>query len=219
MADNGSEFAFLYQLADTLGIPTYFADPYSAWQRGTKFESGDGVSHRVELLVPGSTVTCGTGAVKLKANTTTDSHIELRVVTPGMLSVMGPSSINATADAGCLKATGGGASCRCNRLLSGGDRSIPELRPPRVSRRSGGLRLATGSGRDRRSDSGRSGDVGRSCVDPMAASSPAAAADRARGCCLDVRVLGLGYPLSVTSNPPSPERDPRDISPWWRAIK
>jgi len=34
-ADNGSEFAFHYQLADTLGIPTYFADPYSAWQRGT----------------------------------------------------------------------------------------------------------------------------------------------------------------------------------------
>jgi IS30 family transposase len=33
--DNGSEFAFHYQLADTLGIPTYFADPYSAWQRGT----------------------------------------------------------------------------------------------------------------------------------------------------------------------------------------
>ena len=34
-ADNSSEFAYHYQLADTLGIPTYFADPYSAWQRGT----------------------------------------------------------------------------------------------------------------------------------------------------------------------------------------
>jgi IS30 family transposase len=34
-ADNGSEFAFHYQLADILAIPTYFADPYSAWQRGT----------------------------------------------------------------------------------------------------------------------------------------------------------------------------------------
>lgn len=34
-ADNGSEFVYHYQLADTLGIPTYFADPYSAWQRGT----------------------------------------------------------------------------------------------------------------------------------------------------------------------------------------
>ncbi|MEO6943686.1 MAG: IS30 family transposase [Lacisediminihabitans sp.] len=33
--DNGSEFAYHYQLADTLGIPTYFADPYSAYQRGT----------------------------------------------------------------------------------------------------------------------------------------------------------------------------------------
>lgn len=34
-ADNGTEFAFHYQLADTLAIPTYFADPYSAYQRGT----------------------------------------------------------------------------------------------------------------------------------------------------------------------------------------
>lgn len=34
-ADNGSEFARHYELADTLGIPTYFADPYSAYQRGS----------------------------------------------------------------------------------------------------------------------------------------------------------------------------------------
>ena len=34
-ADNGSEFAHHYQLADTLGVPTYFADPYSAYQRGS----------------------------------------------------------------------------------------------------------------------------------------------------------------------------------------
>lgn len=34
-ADNGSEFAFHYELADTLAIPTFFADPYSAWQRGS----------------------------------------------------------------------------------------------------------------------------------------------------------------------------------------
>jgi IS30 family transposase len=34
-ADNGSEFAYHYQLADTLAIPTCFADPYSAYQRGT----------------------------------------------------------------------------------------------------------------------------------------------------------------------------------------
>ena len=33
--DNGSEFAFHYRLADTLAIPTYFANPYSAYQRGT----------------------------------------------------------------------------------------------------------------------------------------------------------------------------------------
>lgn len=34
-ADNGSEFALHYELADTLAVPTYFADPYSAYQRGT----------------------------------------------------------------------------------------------------------------------------------------------------------------------------------------
>lgn len=33
--DNGTEFAYHYRLADTLAIPTYFADPYSSWQRGT----------------------------------------------------------------------------------------------------------------------------------------------------------------------------------------
>lgn len=32
--DNGSEFAHHYRLADTIGVPTYFCDPYSAYQRG-----------------------------------------------------------------------------------------------------------------------------------------------------------------------------------------
>jgi IS30 family transposase len=34
-ADNGSEFDYHCTLADTLKIPTYFADPQSAYQRGT----------------------------------------------------------------------------------------------------------------------------------------------------------------------------------------
>lgn len=34
-ADNGSEFTFHYRLADTIGVPTYFCDPYSAHQRGS----------------------------------------------------------------------------------------------------------------------------------------------------------------------------------------
>ena len=34
-ADNGSEFAFHHKLADTMGVPTYFCDPYSSFQRGT----------------------------------------------------------------------------------------------------------------------------------------------------------------------------------------
>lgn len=34
-ADNGPEFAFHYELADALAVPTYFADPYSAYQRGS----------------------------------------------------------------------------------------------------------------------------------------------------------------------------------------
>lgn len=33
--DNGSEFSYHYRLADTLAVPTYFADAYCAWQRGT----------------------------------------------------------------------------------------------------------------------------------------------------------------------------------------
>jgi IS30 family transposase len=33
--DNGTEFHRHYEVADTLGIDTYFADPYSSWQRGT----------------------------------------------------------------------------------------------------------------------------------------------------------------------------------------
>jgi IS30 family transposase len=36
IADNGSEFTWHYRLADTIGVPTNFADPYSAWQHGTK---------------------------------------------------------------------------------------------------------------------------------------------------------------------------------------
>lgn len=33
--DNGTEFASHQQLARHLGMPIYFADPYSSWQRGT----------------------------------------------------------------------------------------------------------------------------------------------------------------------------------------
>jgi len=34
-AGSGSEFAFHHTLADTMGVPTYFCDPYSSFQRGT----------------------------------------------------------------------------------------------------------------------------------------------------------------------------------------
>lgn len=34
-ADNGKEFSLHEQIAAVLGIEFYFADPYSAWQRGT----------------------------------------------------------------------------------------------------------------------------------------------------------------------------------------
>jgi IS30 family transposase len=33
-ADNGSEFAWHHKLAEATAVPTYFAVPYSAWQRG-----------------------------------------------------------------------------------------------------------------------------------------------------------------------------------------
>ena len=32
--DNGTEFAFHYQLTDQLGIDTFFCDPYAPWQKG-----------------------------------------------------------------------------------------------------------------------------------------------------------------------------------------
>ena len=34
-ADNGTEFAWHYKVSDATGVPVYFAEPYSAWQRGT----------------------------------------------------------------------------------------------------------------------------------------------------------------------------------------
>ena len=82
-----------------------YADSIEAL-RGTRFESADGGAHRVELLVPGSTVACNSKAVKLHANTATDAHTSLRVVTPGTLSIMGSSTISATTDVGCLAPTG-----------------------------------------------------------------------------------------------------------------
>ena len=33
--DNGREFARFKELEDKTGLTVYFADPYSAWQRGT----------------------------------------------------------------------------------------------------------------------------------------------------------------------------------------
>jgi IS30 family transposase len=33
-ADNGKEFAYHEEMTGALGAPVYFADPYSAWQRG-----------------------------------------------------------------------------------------------------------------------------------------------------------------------------------------
>ncbi len=43
--DNGRENHLHYQLVDELGIQTYFADPYSSWQRGSN-ENANGVLRR-----------------------------------------------------------------------------------------------------------------------------------------------------------------------------
>ena len=50
-ADNGSEFAFHYELADALAVPTYFADPYSAYQRG----SNEHFNGRIRRYLPKGT--------------------------------------------------------------------------------------------------------------------------------------------------------------------
>ena len=43
--DNGRENHLHYQLTDDLGIKTYFADPYSSWQRGSN-ENANGILRR-----------------------------------------------------------------------------------------------------------------------------------------------------------------------------
>ena len=43
--DNGAEFARHARLRDELGMATYFADPYSSWQRGSN-ENRNGMIRR-----------------------------------------------------------------------------------------------------------------------------------------------------------------------------
>ncbi len=43
--DNGTEFAHHERLRDGLGMATYFADPYSSWQRGSN-ENRNGMIRR-----------------------------------------------------------------------------------------------------------------------------------------------------------------------------
>ena len=43
--DNGTGFARHTRLRDELGMDTYFADPYSSWQRGSN-ENGNGIIRR-----------------------------------------------------------------------------------------------------------------------------------------------------------------------------
>ena len=50
-ADNGSEFSYHYQLADEFGVPTYFADPYSSYQRG----SNENRNGKVRVYLPKGT--------------------------------------------------------------------------------------------------------------------------------------------------------------------
>jgi hypothetical protein len=82
-----------------------YADSIEALS-GTKFNSADGQQHSVDLVVPGSSVACQEGAITLASNTATDSKTTLKVVTPGTLSINGPTTINARGDVGCFKATG-----------------------------------------------------------------------------------------------------------------
>ncbi|MBG6215168.1 cytoskeletal protein CcmA (bactofilin family) [Cryobacterium sp. CAN_C3] len=82
-----------------------YADSIEALS-GTKFNSGDGQQHFVDLVVPGLSVACQAGAITLASNTSTDSKTALKVVTPGTLSINGPTTINARGDVGCFKATG-----------------------------------------------------------------------------------------------------------------
>ena len=73
---------------------------------GTKFVSGDGQQRYVDLVVPGSSISCQAGAITVGAKTTTDSKSTLGLITPGAFSINGPTATNASGDAGCFKASG-----------------------------------------------------------------------------------------------------------------
>ena len=46
--DNGSEFTQHGKITDTLGIPVYFADPYSSWQRG----ANENINRQLRAYLP-----------------------------------------------------------------------------------------------------------------------------------------------------------------------
>jgi len=52
--DNGLEFAHHQQLADMIGVPTYFCDPYSSWQRGSNEHFNGRVFADIYPKEPGS---------------------------------------------------------------------------------------------------------------------------------------------------------------------
>jgi transposase, IS30 family len=56
-ADNGSEFAWHHKLADSVGVPTYFAVPYSAWQRGTNEHFNGRIRKYLPKRTPLNTIT------------------------------------------------------------------------------------------------------------------------------------------------------------------
>ena len=51
-ADSGSEFAFNYIIADTIGVSTYLGDPYSSFRRGTS----EHFNGRIRRYLPEGTV-------------------------------------------------------------------------------------------------------------------------------------------------------------------
>ena len=87
------------------GDLTLYADSIEALT-GTRFVSVDGRKHNVRLLVTGSTISCQANPIIVASDVTTDANTTVNVTTPGKLTLNGPTTLNMSADVGCLNSTG-----------------------------------------------------------------------------------------------------------------
>ena len=85
---------------------TIYADALTSIN-GLNVISHDGYQHRVEIVVPGTTTSCGTAKrVSFSPGTTFDSLLHVAIRTPGKVTLDGASALNGTIDARCFASSG-----------------------------------------------------------------------------------------------------------------